>query len=165
MFDAISYLIKVSSANKLVVDNKFLVSHCTDLHMIEPLMDNYQTRDKFVLVMDNVDGAVVGGVPGWFNRRVYTVAIMALYKNGDLEDRNKQLNICREIYRQMLTKFIIDKDDMTNSDGDLIYMRTNDISYREMGPYSLVGATGVIFTLRIDEPTDLTYDPNNWIDG
>lgn len=165
MFNAIDYFINLFKKNKLINDNKFLIARCSDLHNIEPMMEKFQKIEKFVMPMDEVDGAVVGGVPGWFDRRVYTVAIVAKHKWDDMDDRSKQLNICRVVFKQILSKLIVDAEDMQNNGDNLIYMRINDISYREMGPYTMGGATGVIFMLRIDEPCDLILNDKEWSNG
>lgn len=166
MFDGVSFLLDLARKNRTAADEGFMVSLCTDLYQIEPMLDNFQTEDRFLLVMNNVDGSMTGGHPGWFNRRVYTVAIIARHQWDDQTDRQKQLNLCRAIFRQFLTRLIAERDNYEyRGDDEVIYMRTDDIQYREMEPYAMAGATGVVFTLRIDEPTDLTYHKEYWSDG
>lgn len=165
MFDGINYLLTLAKANKLAEDNAFHVGVCTDLHAIEPMMEQYQTSANFIMVMDTVDGSMVGGRPSWFNRRVYTVAIVARHQWDDMTDRNAKLNLCREIYRQTLSRLIADRNDFENDDELPVFMRTESMAYREMDTYSMAGATGVVFTLRIDEPANLEYNAEEWSDG
>lgn len=165
MFNGITYLLSLAKANKLATSNSFLVDICSDLHAIEPMMANYQRVANFVLVMDTVDGAMVGGHPGWFNRRVYTVAIIARHKWDDMADRQVKLDLCREIYRQLLSRLIVDRDDFANNSELPAFLGTDSMAYREMEPYSMAGATGVVFTLRVDEPVSLEYNGEEWSDG
>lgn len=165
MFEGISYLTSLAKANCLAQDHKFYVGICSDLHAIEPMMSNYQTEANFILVMDTVDGSMVGGHPGWFNRRVYTVAIIARHRWDDMSDRQEKLQLCREIYRQMLSRLIVDRDEMESDDELPAFLRTDSMAYREMEPYDMAGATGVVFTLRVDEPVDLKYNKEEWNDG
>jgi hypothetical protein len=164
MFDGISYLKNMAMANKLAKDNQFLVAECSGLQAIEPMMDNYQTSSNFIMIDDTVDGEMVSNKVSWFNRRIYTVSIIARHQYDDMEDRQKKLDLCREIYRQMLTRLICDREDYERGD-DLIYMRTSIIRYREMNTYAMDGATGVTFSLPVDEPTDLEYNKEEWADG
>jgi len=162
MFDGTKYLLGLSEANKLAKDNGFHVGLCSDLHAIEPMMQEYQTTANFIMVMDTVDGAMVGGRPGWFNRRVYTVAIVARHQWDDMADRQRKLQLCREIYRQTLSRLIVDRDDLEDNDELPVFLRTDNMTYREMEPYSMAGATGVVFALRVDEPADLEYKEDEW---
>lgn len=163
MFDGVNYLLSLARANRLASENEYKVSLCSDLHSIEPMMADYQTTANFLMVMDAVDGAMVGGRPGWFNRRVYTVAIIARYQWDDLSDRNQKLAICREIYRQMLTRLIVERENFEYHEDKPVFLRTDNMQYREMEPYAMAGATGVVFTLRIDEPTNLEYNTADWL--
>lgn len=165
MFDGISYLTALAKANRLAADNEFFIGLCSDLHAIEPMMTNYQTEANFVLVMDTVDGSMVGGRPGWFNRRVYTMAIIARHRWDDMADRQAKLQTCREIYRQMLSRMIVDRDEMEADDELPAFLRTDNMAYREMEPYDMAGATGVVFTIRVDEPVNLEYNGEEWSDG
>lgn len=164
MFDGIEYLKKITAANRLAQSNHFMVSTTTDLHTLQPLMDNYNHQQNFALVMDTVDGAMVGGHPGWFDRRVYTVALIMRHKWNDEADRRHKLATCRELFRQTLTRLIVDRERYEYEDEQPVFLRTDDMQYREMPPYSFAGATGVVYTLRIDEPTCLCYNSQDFTD-
>lgn len=162
MFDGVNYLLSLAKANRLAKENGFFAGVCSDLHGIEPMMQEYQTKANFIMVMDTVDGSMTGGRPGWFNRRVYTVAIVARYRWDDTAERQEKMRLCREIYRQTLSRLINDRDDFEYGDEMPVYLRTDNMAYREMEPYSMAGATGVVFTLRVDEPADLEYNGDEW---
>ena len=161
MFDGINYFKRLALQNKLVIDNSYHVAECSGLEAIEPILDNFQTKTNFLLVDDTVDAELVSNNSGFFNRRVFTVAIIAKHRWNDTADRNEKMNVCREVFRQFLSKLIIDKENYQYGDS-LVYMRTEIIKYREMNVYNLGNATGVVFMLPVDEPTDLRYDANDW---
>lgn len=159
MFDAISYLKSLGEKNKLSKANKFAVDETEGIEGLQPVMEKYRKTENFIMVDDSVDGSHDSNKVGWFNKRVYTVYILASFKDGDVSDKNSKLDMCREIYRQILSKLIADSD---KYEYDLIYMRTDSIRYRELNSYNLGGMTGVIFMLAVDEPTDLEYNEEEW---
>lgn len=154
MFDAISYLKQISSENLLATDNAFYIGECSGIEGIEPLMQKYRTKANFIMVDDTVDGSMVSNNVGWFNRRVYTVFVFAQYREDSMDDRRKKLDLCREIFRQLLTRLIADQP---KYEYDLIYMRTKLIQYHELSSWNFSGVTGVYFMVTVDEPVDLTY--------
>ncbi len=161
MFDGIQYFKNLANCNLLAVKHGFHVGECSSLEAIEPIMDEYQTKSNFILVDDTIDASVVTNGSGWFNRRVFTVAILARHRWNDTKDRNDKLNLCREIFRQFLTRLVLDKENFKYNT-DLCYMRTEILRYREMNTYSMDGATGVVFMLPVDEPTDLIFRTDEW---
>ena len=161
MFDGISYFKNMAQRNRLVIDNGFHVGECSGLEAMEPMMDEFQTKDKFVLVDDTVDGSLIVNGSAWFNRRVYTVAVVARPKWDDAADAKRILNMCRQIFRQFLSRLIVDKEDLKYSE-TLVYMRTEYIRYREMNGYNLGGTAGLVFTIPVDEPANLELNDAEW---
>ena len=75
-----------------------------------------------------------------------------------MEDREKQLAICRELYTQIVSRLIKDK---ARCD-DLIYLKTDSIFYREFNKYMFSGCTGLCFMLECSEPENLCYNAEQW---
>lgn len=159
MFDAISYLKHLGETNKLAREHHFAVDETEGMEGLQPVMEKYRKTANFIMVDDAVDGAYESNKVGWFNRRTFTVFILATFREDSVSDRNAKLDVCREIYRQFLSRLIADSGAF---EYDLIYMRTGQIRYRELNSYNLGGLTGVVFMLTVDEPTDLEYNEDEW---
>lgn len=159
MFDAISYLKKIASSNRLAVQNDFCIGECSGIEGLEPLMRQYRKVANYIMVDDTVDGSMISNHVGWYNRRTYTVFIFAMYREDDMQDRQQKLGICRELFRQLLTRLISDQEQY---EYDLIYMRTQSIQYRELNSYNFSGVTGVYFMINVDEPVDLQFEEELW---
>lgn len=159
MFNAIDYLKKIASANNLAKANEFFIGECSGIEGLEPLMQNYRKEANYIMVDDTVDGSMISNRVGWYNRRTYTVFIFAMYREDDMEDRNKKLNLCRELFRQLLSHMIADTE---KYEYDLIYLRTQSIQYRELNSYNFSGVTGLYFMINVDEPVDLQFDESLW---
>lgn len=159
MFNAIDYLKKIASANSLAKAKEFFIGECSGIEGLEPLMQNYRKEANYIMVDDTVDGSMISNRVGWYNRRTYTVFIFAMYREDDMEDRNKKLNLCRELFRQLLSHMIADTE---KYEYDLIYLRTQSIQYRELNSYNFSGVTGLYFMINVDEPVDLQFDESLW---
>ena len=61
--------------------------------------------------------------------------------------------------RQFHSRFIIDEADMQN---ELIYLGVANVKSRELGGNFLDSATGLYFTISMDEPINLVYDKSEW---
>lgn len=159
MFDAISYLKKIAAANRLASANGFTIGECSGIEGLEPLMQQYRKAENYIMVDDTVDGSMVSNRIGWYNRRTYTVFIFAQYLHDDMADRQAKLDLCREVFRQLLTRLIADQE---RYEYDLVYMRTQTVQYRELNSYNFSGLTGVYFMLNVDEPVDLQFNQELW---
>jgi hypothetical protein len=162
MFNAIDYLKNIAETNKLAKSNNFTIGECSGIEGLEPIMQNFRKAANYIMFDDTIDGSFISNKVGWFNRRTYTVFIFAMYREDDMNDRNKKLNVCREIFRQFLSRIIADREDY---EYDLVYMRTENIQYRELNSYNFSGVTGVYFMLSVDEPTDLDLNNEEWANG
>lgn len=81
------------------------------------------------------------------------------YKLNDMNDRQEKLNTCRKIFRQFLSRIIIDKMKWEN---DFTYLLSDQVDNREIGAYFINGLTGVEFHIDVSEPLDLVYDNEEW---
>ena len=75
------------------------------------------------------------------------------------QDRIMVLHRCRELFRQLCTRLLIDSDDLEN---EMVYLHTENILSRELGRYFLNGCTGLYFMIDVSEPVDLTYNESEW---
>ena len=90
---------------------------------------------------------------------MFTVFLLARYDTRSKDDYRAKLSLCRELFRQMHSRFIVDASWLQS---DLCYLAVDEIRSRELGGQFLNGCTGLYFMLAIDEPTDLQYNSEEW---
>lgn len=160
-FDALEYFKHLAESNKLAKDNGFIVDFCSGPEALAPAMANFRDAANFIFIDDTSAGNTHSNKVGWFDKSVYTVFIIAgwdMRKN----DYNKKLRLCRTIFRQLLSKVIHDIKQRTYGD-ELVYLQINNVYTNEFGRYSFNGATGMMFMINNEEPTNLIYDPEQWL--
>lgn len=160
-FDALAYFAELGRTNKLAKENGFVVDFCSGPGALEPMMTNYRDAENFIFVDDTTSSNTFSNKVGWFDRNVYCVHILAGYDLGDADSYNRALRLCRTIFRQFLSKVIKDKENYKYGNA-LMYLNTGNIYSNEYGRYSFNGCTGLFFQVQNDEPTDLTYNADEW---
>lgn len=118
-------------------------------------------RAKLVVIDDTNEGNVAINGDGSYRKVfTYTVWILMRYKEFDMNDRQEKLNTCRKIFRQFLSKIVIDKYDWQFK--EYTYMLSDQIDSREIGAYFINGLTGVEFHLDVSEPLNLEFNYEEW---
>jgi hypothetical protein len=162
-FDGIGYLQGIANVNKVVKNDRYKVGLCSGAAGVEDVIGNFRSAPHFFLVDNTTNGRmVVNNAGGVFNRRTFTVFIIKHYRGGDMQDYESKMSEVRLLYLQILSRLLRDRVSLELKD---VYLRTDDIYYREPGPYGFNGSgAGMYFTFPIDEPTDLIYDNEQWTD-
>ena len=159
MFDFIEYIKELTQTNKLAISQGFEHTTCSGINYLEGMLEQYQTTANFVCTTDTCQESTFQQSGGWFKRRVYTVFILARHEYGNMDDYAAKLDICRELFRQLQSRFLHDSELLQTQ---LLYLHTEDIRSNELGATFLNGCTGLYFMLSMDEPTDITYNPQEW---
>jgi len=159
-FDADGYFRQLHAANRMATGNGFVYCNCSGINTLEGVLDNFRTAGAFFCVDDTNDGALFQGHGGgWYKKRTFTVFLLHRYAFGDMADRAKALRKCRTLFRQVMSRMLIDADDMSN---ELVYLHTDRVLSRELGQYFINGCTGLYFMIDVSEPVDLRYDDAEW---
>lgn len=160
-FDADDYFSSLYARNRLAQDKGFVYSTCSGVNSLEGMLADARSAKAFFCLDDTNDGALFQGRSGgWYKKRTFTVFLLHRYKYGDMTDRKKALGLCRDLFRQLMSRMLVDADDMRN---DLIYLHTDNVLSRELGRYFLNGCTGLYFMIDVSEPVDLVFDGDEWI--
>lgn len=161
-FDAISYFTSMAERNRLAVDNHFKPVVISSSDNLEGLFKDYRDADRFVAISDTNSGNLSSpdGAYGFSKRRAYTVFILSAYDYDDMLSRQKELELCRRLFLQFVSKIIADKYEY---DEKQMYFDTHSIPNQEIGRYYLSGMTGLHFTLYVQEPVDLVFDKSQWL--
>lgn len=161
-FDATEYFSALGSRNKLAKANGFHVGVCSGIEGLQDAVAGFQKYKNFFLVDDTTDQRTHSAGNGHLQKNVYTVFIIAAYKFGDMRDRKKAMALCREVFRQVLSKILYDYYYEKYKGIELLDINT--VMSRELGRYSLNGGTGMYFMITNDEPINLVYDGGQWED-
>ena len=147
-------------------------------------MLNFKSEKNFILFTDTLskdifeDGVNYEGLTNWrgkslrkqffcngsgyFRRDIYTVFILMHYRYNDMSDRDEKLDICREIFRQMNSRILYDRD--CECDDRLTYLNFENVFVRELSGYEKNGVTGLCFMIQNEQPIDISYDRAEWVE-
>ena len=159
MFDFPSYLQRIASENRLALHHHFHPCTCSGINYLEPLLQQYQQTANFIACSDITSETTFQTSGGWFRRRLYTIFILARYEYQNASDYNAKMALCRELQRQLQSRLLHDAELLQSN---LLYLRLDDMRSSELGGQFLNGCTGLYFLLTMDEPTPLTYNPQEW---
>lgn len=161
-FDAVAYFVAMTMRNRLAQERGFLPVTISNTDNLEGLMEEYRDNDRFVAITDTNSGNLSSsdGAYGFMKRRAYTVFILSAYEYGNMLARQEELELCRELFRQFVSRILRDK---YLYDEKQMYFDTNAIPNQEIGRYYLSGMTGLHFTLYVQEPVDLVYEEEQWL--
>ncbi len=160
-FKAEEYFGSLCAANRLAVSNSFRFCTCSGIESLEGPLDRFKTDSAFFCLDDTNDGQLFRGAGGgWFKRRTFTVFFLHRYTFDDEADRAAKLAICRDLFRQVISRMIVDADRMEN---ELVYLHTENVMARELGQYFMNGCTGLYFMIDVSEPVNLVFDPDEWL--
>ena len=159
LFDFVGYIKDLTLQNRLANDLQFVPCTCSGIGYLEDLLSRLRNERAFVCVSDVCEESITRHGGGWFKRRVFTVFLLSRYNVRDTEDYHMKMNLCRELFRQFHSRFIVDEHRLQS---ELTYMAVDEIRCRELGGQFLNGCTGLYFMVALDEPTDLQYNQDEW---
>lgn len=158
-FDAQSYFESLCQKNKMAQANGFHFCTCPGVENLEGVINNTRKVANFFVFDDTAEGVNFRGAGGgYYRRRVFTVSLLRRYEINNMEDREAQLSVCRELYKQILSKLIRDKRNYSN----LNYLKTDSVFYREFNRAMFSGCTGLYFMVECSEPENVCYNENEW---
>ena len=160
-FDAISYFEQMTLHNKMAAQQGFHPVVISNTDNLEGLMEEYRDYDRFVAITDTSSGNLASpdGAYAFQKRRAYTVFILSAYEYGNMDARQNELELCRKLFHQFVSKIIHDKYQYEEKQ---MFFDTRSIPNQEIGRYYLSGMTGLHFTLYTWEPLDLQYEEDQW---
>ena len=161
LFDAISYFTELTMHNALAIERGFVPITISAPDNLEGIFEEYRDHDRFVAISDTNTGNLSSpdGAYGFTKRRAYTVFILSAYEHDNMQDRQQQLELCRQLFLQFVSRILHDKYTYNEK---LMYVDTQSIPNQELGRYYLSGLTGLFFTVYVQEPIDLIYQDDEW---
>lgn len=92
-FDAIAYFKQLTEENVTCRLYNFVATTCSGPDTVQGVMQQFRRTANFVMVSDTVDSNTHSVGDGFFDRNVFTVWLLAAYKQDDMADREQKLNI------------------------------------------------------------------------
>ena len=159
-FDSERYFSSLCAGNRLAQEHKFHFCTCSGIGDLQGPLSEFRNKAAFFCLDDVNDGSLVRGKNGgWFKNRTFTVFLLHRY-DGSLQDRAAKLAICRDLFRQLVSRMLVDQEDMSN---ELVYLQTENVMCSELGQHFLSGCTGLYFMVDVAEPIDLVFDGKEWL--
>lgn len=156
-WDATTFFASLTASNKFAKTHDFIFAKVSGLDGFEEALQQLQSATAFVAVSDISQGYIeVNNSP--HTRRVKTVFLAMRHALGDMTARQECMDTMRELFRQFMSKLILEK---TRQEQQNIYLDPR-ISFQEIDQYFFSGCACAYFQIAVDTYTDLRYDPTEW---
>ena len=156
-WDATAFFQRLTSTNKFAQSHSFTFAQVSGLDGFEEALNQLQSATAIVAVSDISQGYIeVNNSP--HTRRVKTVFLAMRHALGDMTARQECMDTMRELFRQFMSKLILEK---TKQEQHNIYLDPR-ISFQEIDQYFFSGCACAFFQIAVDTYTDLRYDPTEW---
>lgn len=156
-WDATTFFASLAASNKFAKSHDFTFAKVSGLDGFEEALQQLQSATAFVAVSDISQGYIeVNNSP--HTRRVKTVFLAMRHALGDMTARQECMDTMRELFRQFMSKLILEK---TRQEQQNIYLDPR-ISFQEIDQYFFSGCACAYFQIAVDTYTDLRYDPTEW---
>lgn len=156
-WDATAFFEQLTTTNRLAKSEGFTFCQVSGLDGFEDALDNMQQSLAFICVSDIANGYTeLNNTPR--TRRVKTIFLAMRHKIDDMRARNTCMDIMREVFRQFMSKLILEKTKLENH---CIYLDPR-ISFNEIDRYFFSGCACAFFQVAVDVFTDLRLNPDEW---
>ena len=156
-WDATAFFEQLTATNRLAKRENFTFCRVSGLDGFEEALDNLQQSLAFICVSDIANGYTeLNNTPR--TRRVKTIFMAMRHKIDDMRARNICMDTMREVFRQFMSKLILEKTKLENH---CIYLDPR-ISFNEIDRYFFSGCACAYFQIAVDVYTDLRLNPDEW---
>lgn len=157
IWDASAFFESLTASNRLASAEGFAFCRVSGLDGFEEAVSQMQSTANFVCVSDIADGYTdLNNTPR--TRRVKTVFLAMRHAAEDMEARGECMETMRELFRQFMSKLMLEK---VKLDQSCIYLDPR-ISFSEIDRYFFNGAACAYFQIAVDVFTDLRFNPDEW---
>ena len=163
IFDGVKYFLDLGKHNVDMQEMEFVVDTINMQRGIEPIMQEWRTKEHFFLVDDAPMGSItMNRAGGFFDNRTYVCHIVSRVNTRfGLEEYEKKMEVVRELYAQFLERIVFDTVKLRDTMN--IYVNKDRIFYREPGKDTYGGAAGLYFQITMSQPKNLEYRRNKWL--
>jgi len=155
MFDPINYMQTLHGQLK-DTRYEYQFARVSGVSGLEEVLEKSRSKKKFFAVDDSQDGTTFrGAAAAFFERRPYTVYLLSQASYGDMAARATIRAEARTIFRNIVSRMIVDRYDIPVID-------LQRIQFYEIPPAFAHGTVGIYFIFNVENPVDLTYDATAW---
>ena len=157
-WNATEFFKTLTQTNRLAQQKGFCFCRVSGLEGFEEALGKMQTQSCFVCVSDVANGYMeINNSP--HTRRVKTVFLAMRHKIDDMGARNNCMEVMQEIFRQFMSKLILEK---THLEEDSIYLDPR-ITFNEIDSFFFSGCACAFFQVAVECYTDLRLNQAEWI--
>lgn len=157
-WDAASFFERLTRTNRFARDNGFRFDTVSSLDGFHSLISSALSTTALVAVSDTSSGAMqVTHAPR--TRRVKTVFMFMRHKLDDSAARQACFDKMEELFRQFMSVLIMEKTRLAEQH----FFIDDRISFSEVEKYFYTGGACAYFQIAVDTFTDLTYNPDEWL--
>lgn len=158
-WDSSAFFERLTASNRFARDGGYVFVRVSSLEGFHGALGEMHSTQAFVAVSDTSDGGLdIENTP--HTRRVKTVFLARRHALDDMEAREQSMDDMRELFRQFMSVLILEK---TRLEENNVFLDSR-ISFREIERYFFTGCACAYFQIAVDTYTDLTYNPEEWID-
>lgn len=156
-WNATEFFKNLVAHNKFATAHSFTFARVSGLEGFEEALAQMQSSTAFVCVSDTSQGYMaLANTPR--TRRVKTVFFAMRHAVDDMEARLTCMELLRELFRQFMSKLILEK---TRLEQSCIYLDER-ISFNEIDKYFASGCACAYFQIAVDTFTDLRFNADEW---
>lgn len=156
-FNATRFFELLTKTNKLACEKEFQFCQVSGLEGFEEALASMQNTANFVCVSDIANGYMELNTSPHC-RRVKTVFFAMRHAIDDMEQRNDCFHTMQELFRQFMSKLILQKTLLENN---FIYLEPR-ITFNEIDRYFFSGCACAYFQVATMVHTDLRHQDDEW---
>ena len=157
-WNASDFFAAIVRENKLCVDKNYNFARCSGLDGLEEFIASMQKITRAVIVSDISPGFTdLNNAPR--TRRVKTVFLVCRHRVGDMTARNAAMTELREIFRQFMSRFLLEKNRIEQG---ILYFEPR-VQFTEIPLYFASGCACAFFQIAVNTMTDLQYRAEEWL--
>lgn len=158
-WSAADFFERLTKTNKLAKAEDFDFFRVSGLDGFEEAVAGMLDTAAMVCVSDVADGYMdLNNTPR--SRRVKTVFLAMRHAAEDMKARTECLDTMRELFRQFMSKLILER---VRLEENRIYLDQR-ITFNEIDRYFFSGCACAYFQIAVDVFTDLRYNADEWND-
>ncbi len=157
-WSAADFFERLTATNKLTREHGFVFCRVSGLQGFLDVISANSSAPNVIAVDDTSEGyARIDNSP--HRSMVKSVYMSMRHKAGDQNLRELCLTIMAEIFRQFMSKLILERTQLQQQLARL----DPRIAFSEIDKYFCAGSACAYFQLSIDLDTDMRYNPDEWL--
>ncbi len=159
-WDSTAFFERLTASNRLAQENHAKFCRVSGLEGFNDCLGVMKTAKLIVAASDTSSGAFSMNDNTPRNDRVKLFFLAKRHKEDDMPAREMALDTLRELFRQFMTKLILEK---VRLEEQHLYL-DDAVSFTEIDQYFASGMACAYFQLKVTTYSDLRYNPDEWLE-